>query len=147
MNTRDCNYEFVKKRVKNMSIRVRADGSVIVTVPYSMRTKQALAFIESKREWIEKKQRQMAERTVLHVDALSWNERKADVLREIVKEQYEHFAAYGIPFPLLRFRKMRSRYGSCNTALAVITLNKVLADMPRECAEYVYVVFVGNMVV
>lgn len=137
MNNRECNYEFVKKRVKNMSIRVRADGSVIVTVPYAMSKKRAEEFAESRRAWIEKKQSQVAERTVLHVDSLTWNPEKENVLREIMAEQYERFASYGIAFPFLKFRKMKSRYGSCNTVTKVVTLNKVLADMPRECAEYV----------
>jgi hypothetical protein len=39
--------------------------------------------------------------------------------------------------PTVRFRSMTSRYGSCCKAKASITLNKVLADLPLECAEYV----------
>lgn len=137
MDNRECNYELVKKRVKNMSIRVRADGSVIVTVPYSMSKKQTLEFIMSRRDWIEKKQRQMAERIFLDVDSLEWSQAKENALREIMAEQYERFTAYRIPFPIVKFRKMRSRYGSCNISTKAVTLNKVLADMPRECAEYV----------
>lgn len=137
MDNRECDYEWHRKKVLHMSIRIRTDGTVIVTVPYTMSKRKAQAFVESKAEWIRQKQEQMAKRTVLPLKELEWNAQKEQKLTRIVKEQFLQFEQFHIPFPVLRFRKMVSRYGSCNVATGVVTLNKALADMPEECAEYV----------
>jgi predicted metal-dependent hydrolase len=41
-----------------------------------------------------------------------------------------------LPFPELRIRKMRSRWGSCSRR-AEITLNLELIRMPLDCIDYV----------
>lgn len=43
-----------------------------------------------------------------------------------------------LPFPELKIRKMRSRWGSC-TRSGVVTLNLELIRMPPECIDYVIV--------
>ena len=39
----------------------------------------------------------------------------------------------------IRYREMKSRWGSCNPRTGMITLNTMLARTPKECAEYVLV--------
>lgn len=109
-------YELTPKKVKNIIIRVKANGVVAVTMPYRMSKKKVDAFVQSKAEWIRQKEQ---------------------YLRDILLQEYELFRAYHISMPTVRFRSMTSRYGSCCKAKASITLNKVLADLPLECAEYV----------
>ena len=41
-----------------------------------------------------------------------------------------------LPFPELKIRKMRTRWGSC-TKSGVVTLNLELVRMPPECIDYV----------
>ena len=96
-----------------------------------------MEFVDSKYEWILTKTQQMEERIHIDVDALKWNADKENYLKQIFDEQYQIFSSYGIPYPQLKFRKMKGRYGSCNTTTKVVTLNKALVDMPIECAEYV----------
>jgi len=45
-------------------------------------------------------------------------------------------AALRLPFPELKIRKMRTRWGSC-TRRGVITLNLELVRMPPACIDYV----------
>lgn len=130
-------YELIRKKVKHISIRIRPEGRVIVTVPLRTGVAQAEAFVQSKQEWIERKLAELEQCRKIPVDALEWNPEKEAYLRMLLDMQYESFDRYHIPYPRLRFRRMTSRYGSCNAAAGVITLNKALADMPRECAEYV----------
>lgn len=49
---------------------------------------------------------------------------------------HEAMKSLHIPFPELRVRKMRSRWGSC-TSKGVVTLNLELIRMPPECIDYV----------
>lgn len=130
-------YELTPKKVKNIIIRVKANGVVAVTMPYRMSKKKVDAFVQSKAEWIRMMQKKLANQQRIDVDALEWNRQKEQYLRDILLREYELFRAYHIPMPTVRFCSMISRYGSCCKAKASITLNKVLADLPLECAEYV----------
>lgn len=49
---------------------------------------------------------------------------------------HEAMKSLHLPFPELKIRKMRSRWGSC-TRSRVITLNLELIRMPPECIDYV----------
>jgi len=64
-------------------------------------------------------------------------ERVKRELLVICREAYPAFAARGVAYPQIRFRKMISRWGSCMPERGVITLNLRLAQKPRGCAEYV----------
>lgn len=44
---------------------------------------------------------------------------------------------YRLPHPQLRFRTMKSRWGSCIPAKAAVTLNTRLIHYPPECLDYV----------
>lgn len=47
------------------------------------------------------------------------------------------FLPFRIPTPTVKFRKMRSRWGSCNTKNAMLTFNLSLVAAPEEAVEYV----------
>jgi predicted metal-dependent hydrolase len=49
---------------------------------------------------------------------------------------HERMRELSLPYPELRIRKMRSRWGSCSRK-AEITLNLELIRMPTECIDYV----------
>ncbi len=135
----EITYELVRKKVKNITIRVKKDGTVIVTVPLRADIKRAEAFVEMRADWIRQKVQEAGKRTIIHLDELEWTDRKEQYLREVVADVYPLFAAYQIPYPKLKFRKMVSQYGNCHTRTGVITLNKALTQIPLECVEYVAV--------
>ena len=58
-------------------------------------------------------------------------------LRGICEKIYPAFREYGIAFPELRFRKMKSRWGSCQPARGVVTFNTHLTEVPMPAVEYV----------
>ena len=48
-------YEFVKKDIKNINIRITPDGSISVSAPSQMPEKKVDSFVEEKAEWIFRK--------------------------------------------------------------------------------------------
>ena len=80
-------YELTPKKVKNIIIRVKANGVVAVTMPYRMSKKKVDAFVQSKAEWIRMMQKKLANQQRIDVDALEWNRQKEQYLRNL--EQVE----------------------------------------------------------
>ena len=55
------------------------------------------------------------------------------------KAVYPVFSQYGVDFPQVKFRNMRSRWGSCNPSRKIVTFNYALVAAPFRCIEYVVV--------
>ena len=70
-------------------------------------------------------------------DFLRW---RSGRLLEVVKRLLPILEArMGVRAQKLRFREMKSRWGSCNTKTGCVTLNTNLAKYPEECIECVLV--------
>ena len=52
---------------------------------------------------------------------------------------YALFPAERVPWPELKFRLMRSRWGSCQPREGIVTFNTALISVPPECIDYVVV--------
>ena len=55
----------------------------------------------------------------------------------LCQQIYPYFEARGVKMPTLRFRFMKTRWGSCNAAKGILTFNNHLAKKPVACIEYV----------
>jgi predicted metal-dependent hydrolase len=62
-----------------------------------------------------------------------------ETLTNIVKEILPGFSNSHINMPNLKFRRMKTRWGTCSINSKTITLNKALIHTPIECIEYVVV--------
>lgn len=64
-----------------------------------------------------------------------------DLAVQLVTESSERiyplFQAMGVKKPELRFRKMKSRWGSCRWERASLSFNTALAHVPPDCVDYV----------
>ena len=59
------------------------------------------------------------------------------IFAEVVDGLYPAVKKYGVEKPMLRIRDMDTRWGSCIAKKGIITLNKRLLEVPRNCIEYV----------
>lgn len=58
-------------------------------------------------------------------------------VEELCQEIYPKFEAYLPRFPVIKYRHMKSRWGSCNYKNYVLTFNYYLVHAPIDCVEYV----------
>lgn len=59
------------------------------------------------------------------------------VVREICDAVFPIFEAKGIAYPKLKFRNMKTRWGSCQPKKRILTFNTKLVEYPRDAIEYV----------
>ena len=132
-------YEFKRKRVKNINLRVRADGSVAVSAPLGAPLAQVDAFVAGRARWIE----------AARVRALARGEeeqRPCSVSREDALALFTQVSDAVFPLfaqvlngqrPVLKVRQMKTRWGVCVPANRQITFSLRLAEKPRAAVEYV----------
>lgn len=132
-------YEFTRKRVKNINLRVRADGSVAVSAPLGAPLAQVDAFVAGRARWIE----------AARVRALARGEeeqRPCSVSREDALALFTQVSDTVFPLfaqvlngqrPVLKVRQMKTRWGVCVPAKRQITFSLRLAEKPRAAVEYV----------
>jgi len=132
-------YEFKRKRVKNINLRVRADGSVAVSAPLGTPLAPVDAFVAGRARWIE----------AARVRALARGEeeqRPCSVSREDALALFTQVSDAVFPLfaqvlngqrPVLKVRQMKTRWGVCVPAKRQITFSLRLAEKPRAAVEYV----------
>ena len=133
----------VRKRVKNVNLRIARDGShVDVSAPLWVSDSEVEAFIRSKSAWIASHMAQ-AEQTPMARAAQATPEEVA-AWREAVSTCVPALVAawepiMGVKAGKLAYRNMTSRWGSCQPATGRICINVRLALYPPACLEYVVV--------
>jgi predicted metal-dependent hydrolase len=149
-------YEFVRHpRARRYVIRVVGDGTVRVTVPRRGSKREAEAFAEREREWIEKQQRRVeAERERRERETRNGGSAAADharvgeltgdqqralrerARRELPQRLLELAAQHRLTVTRVTVRNQRWRWGSCNRN-GHICLNWRLVEMPDAVRDYV----------
>lgn len=75
-----------------------------------------------------------------------WRDTCSTLCTALCERWLPAFSRWEIPRPTLRFRRMRSRWGSCQPQTAAITLNLRLLHAPMECIEYIIVHELAHLV-
>lgn len=127
-------YLLIKKRVKNLNLRLGRQGQVVLSVPLRCPEEQADQFIREKSGWILRNQ--PAPQTKPLPPAPDRESCKG-LLGEAVLRVYPLVSEAGVPLPQVRVRKMKSQWGNCHYRQGYITLNVALARCPQELRDYV----------
>ena len=110
-------YDFQCKKVKNINLRIKPDGSISVSANRRVPQKTIDDFLISKEAFI--------------LNALKKIENGKR------KKMHPYFEKRGVAFPEIKFRKMKTQWGNCHPMSGVLTFNTRLAYAPTECIEYV----------
>ena len=131
-----------KKRNKRMNLRVQPDGRVEVSVPRGYPMRLVREFVHEKRDWILQAQKRYEASpmgraaTASPQEVREWRALVQAFVPALV-EQWE--PALGVKVSKIDYRKMKSRWGSCQPSTGRICINVALALYPPECLEYVVV--------
>lgn len=133
----------VRKRVKNVNLRIARDGShVDVSAPSWVSDSEVEAFIRSKSAWIASRMAQAAQAPMARAaqatpeEVAAWRETVSACVPALVAA-WEPIM--GVKAGKLAYRNMTSRWGSCQPSTGRICINVRLALYPPECLEYVVV--------
>ena len=128
-------YNLERKKVKNINLRIKADGSVHVSAHRLVSQAVIDSFVESRAAFVLRAQARMQAKPILTQyfaeDAIR------DVVLRACKKAYPYYEKLGIAFPKIRFRKMVSQWGNCRAKEGILTFNTALMYVPIECIEYV----------
>jgi len=140
-------YELIHSSRKTLAIQIAADGKVTVRVPMRCSRAKAESFIEEKKEWILRKQKELRLRA-------KEQEQKREQLPILSEEDYQNYrmlaeqvfrqrAAYfagqmGVSYGRITIRDQKTRWGSCSSK-GNLNFNWRLVLAPREVLDYVVV--------
>ena len=130
-------YEIQYKKVKNINLRVKEDGRVYVSANARVPSDFIDKFVVSKAEFIYKTLEKF-KNNPLYPQVQYFSETEVmNVVEELCQKIYPYFKNKGFSYPVIKFKCMVSRWGSCCPAKGVITFNTNLMYAPLECIEYV----------
>jgi hypothetical protein len=128
-------------RARRYVVRVRADGSVRVTIPRWGSKREARAFAEAQRSWIERQMAKLARERVeprMELTRAAAEALRARATRELPPRLLALAAEHGLQVARVSIRDQRWRWGSCSRS-GHICLNWRLIAMPPPVRDYVLV--------
>ena len=151
----------VRKRVKNLNLRIHRDGTVSLSIPTRTPLAVAQDFLNRRADWIATHIERMRRRAVERKHAGKtedglvplWGRlQPAPGGAEEIEALYRREVAQALPGAIARgearvgvhaagwqIRRMTSRWGSCTPTRRTIRINSALAAYPPECLDYVVV--------
>ena len=133
-------YELVRKKVKQLHLRVRSNGTVMVSIPLTASLEQADRFVLQNAQWI--RDTRVKNITKLNKDNADLPD-KATVLAYFTAMSDKVYPAFagvlGGQKPVLKVRSMTSCWGVCCPAKRQITFALQLYNQPPAAQIYVVV--------
>ena len=133
-------YELTHKRVKNLNIRVREDGTVAVSIPLRMSAEAADRFVADRADWVRKAQQRQKRRAGRDAQPLPDKATALAYFTAMSDKVYPAFArVLGGQKPTIKVRSMTSRWGVCAMSRRQITFALQLYNQPPAAQIYVVV--------
>ena len=147
------NYEVVitKKKIKKIYVRVKSDLKIYVNAPTKMPLNQIEKFLIECLPWLEKAIAKQKNNEILKNKPMlmgkylngSYNDseikklldKNQKYLEDIIKDVLSKLNINNVT---VKYRYMKSRWGSCKYRERVITLNKYLIHLKKNSKNYKY---------
>lgn len=136
-NNKVIEYNLTRKKVRNINLRIKPDGTVHVSANRSVSQKVIDDFLILKADFIIKALERYESMADMPQKSYFSEDEICDVIIALCEKAYPYFKMKGVKYPQIKFRKMVSRWGSCHTVKGVLTFNINLMYAPIECIEYV----------
>lgn len=137
LNGKSVSYDFQCKKVKNINLRIKPDGSISLSANRRVSQKVIEDFLCSKESFIlnalEKIEDRKRKTLVRYFDDAEIRQ----MITALCQSIYPHFEKRRVAFPEIKFRKMKTQWGNCHPSRKILTFNTRLAYAPPECVEYV----------
>ena len=151
LNGQLISYTLSYKKVKNINLRIKKDGEIAVSANRSVPLSAIEDFLQRKASWILSVLEEIShaapplsdhavylcgEKITLPADTdrKQWQKQQAEkILPAAYDLAWRSFQDAGFPKPVLRLRKMKSRWGSCIPSKGSITLNTALVGASAAC--------------
>lgn len=134
--------QLTRKRIRRMNMRIREpDGRIAVSAPYIVPDREVIAFVRSRRDWIDKTVSRIRSKAAAHpepADRAEKEARRRELKRRVEARLPVIEKATGLYCNGWTVRDMHTRWGSCNTYTHHINLSLMLAT--RSDAELDYVI-------
>ena len=135
-------YTLARRRVRNINLRVRADGTVAASAPARVPAAVVDAFVASRADWVRAAAARAA--ALRAQDARTPLPDKAQALAQMTALCGRYFPLFaadcpGGTMPAVAVRQMRTRWGSCSLKTGRLCFSLRLLTMPLPAQEYVVV--------
>ena len=131
-------------RVRNINLRVRADGIVAASASPRVPAAYVDAFVTARADWVRTAQARAAarrEREAAEAPALPPKAEALAYMQALCRAYYPQFSATcpGGAMPKIAVRDMNTRWGSCSLRTGTLAFARRLCTMPLPAQEYVVV--------
>lgn len=137
LKNKKIEYELTIKNVKNINLRIYPDGRVTVSANKRVKIAFIEEFLISKQDFILKALDKYKNKEQKENIKYRTEEELKNLIIALCEKAYPYYEKYGIKYPVIKFRKMKTRWGSCHTVKGILTFNTQLIHAPMECIEYV----------
>ena len=137
LKNKTIKYDLQYKKVKNINLRIKPDGSISVSASKRVPQKVIDEFILSKADFILKALDKCTNSSKEPCVQYFTEDKIRDVILEQCEKIYPYFEKLGVKYPTIKFRRMVSQWGNCHSQKGLLTFNTNLMHAPIECIEYV----------
>ena len=143
------------KRMKNIYLRIKPDGTIMISAPNGTSKDYLINFVKTRLGWIKEKRRTLEMRKAMSLKlekdeillfgqpfkGYLTEDKLQKLLHEKIVAYYEKywrfFQEHGCQTVDIKYRMMKQTWGVCRPAIHTITFNKRLVHQPAEFVEYV----------
>ena len=136
-NNTTIQYELQYKKVKNINLRITPKGTISVSANRRVPLKDIEDFMISKASVIISALEKYETRRQSGRKQYYTEDDVKKLILELCKKFYPYYRKLGIDYPEIKFKKMVSCWGHCNTQKKALTFSTNLMYAPAECIEYV----------